>query len=93
MELARDRIAKLDLGRTTLGAQIYAPDEAARVGFFDEVQPAEKVLARAKEEAARLGGLSRMAYGATKKRMRGKTIEHILSTLDADMASIAAGAA
>jgi enoyl-CoA hydratase len=92
MELARDRIGKSDLGRTTLGAQIYGPEEAARVGFLDEVRPGEQVLARAKEEAARLGGLSRMAYGATKQRLRGRTIEHILATLDADMASIAGGA-
>jgi enoyl-CoA hydratase len=91
MELARDRIGKSDLVPATLGATIYGPDDAARVGFLDEVRPSEHVLARAKEEAARLGALSRMAYHATKKRMRGKTIEHILSTLDADMASIAAG--
>ena len=67
------------------------PDEASRVGFLDEVRPAGDVLARAKEEAARLGGMSRMAYHAKKKRMRGKTIEHVLSTLEADMANIAAG--
>jgi hypothetical protein len=43
------------------------------------------------ETAAKLGGLSRMAYHATKKRMRAKTIEHVLATLDADMADIVAG--
>lgn len=94
MELARDRIGnKHDLVQATLGARIHDPEEAARVGFLDEVRPAEQVLARAKDEAARLGGSSRMAYAATKKRLRGRTIEHILSTLDADMAAIAAGAA
>ena len=85
MELARDRIATTELGRATLRAQIYAPDEAARVGFLDEVLPAADVLARAKEEAAKLGAFSRMAYSATKKRLRGKTIDCILSTLDHDM--------
>ena len=91
MELARDRITGTELGRATLRSQIYAPDEAARVGFLDEVVPVADVLARAKEEAARLGGLSRNAYHATKKRLRGRTIERIVSTLDEDMAAITLG--
>jgi enoyl-CoA hydratase len=91
MELARDRIAPTALGRATLQAQIYTPDEAARVGYLDEVVEAGAVVARAKEEATRLGALPRSAYHATKKRLRGRTIEHIVSTLDADMAAIVLG--
>jgi enoyl-CoA hydratase len=91
MELARDRIAPTALGRATLQAQIYTPDEAARVGYLDEVVEPGAVVARAKEEAARLGALSRSAYHATKKRLRGRTIEHIVSTLHADMAAIVLG--
>ena len=41
--------------------------------------------------AAKLGALSRMAYRETKKRLRSKTIDHILATLDADMAALAVG--
>jgi enoyl-CoA hydratase len=92
MELARDRLAGTELGRATLRAQIYAPDEAARAGYLDEVVGAADVVARAKEEAARLGALSRMAYHATKTRLRGKTIAHIVATLDDDMKAISAGA-
>ncbi len=88
MELARDRITATELGRATLESKIYGPDEAARVGYLDVAVPAADVVARAMEEATRLGGLSKMAYGATKSRMRGKTIEHIESTLEADMASM-----
>ena len=91
MELARGRLATTDLGRATLGAQIYGPDEAARVGFLDEVVSSHEVLARAKAEAARLGGLSRTAFHATKKRLRAKTIQHILSTLDEDMRAMSSG--
>ena len=80
-----------ELGRATLRAQIYTPEDAARVGYLDEVVPAADVLARAKEEAAKLGALSRVAYHETKKRLRGKTIERILSTLDEDMAQITLG--
>jgi enoyl-CoA hydratase len=91
MELARDRIATTELGRATLRAQIYAPEEAARIGYLDEVVPAEQVVARAKEEAVKLGGLSPMAYRATKKRLRGRTIEKIVSSVDADMEAIGRG--
>jgi enoyl-CoA hydratase len=91
MELARDRLATTELGRATLGAQIYGPDEAARAGYLDEVAPAAELLARCKEQAARLGAFSRMAYAGTKKRLRGKTIDHILSTLDDDMRAISVG--
>ena len=85
MELARDRLSKRSLVQATLLAQIYDPDGALRAGFIDEVVPSEQVVERAKAEAARLGGLPRTAFGATKQRLRGKTIEYITSTLDADM--------
>ena len=91
MELARNRIAPTDLNRTTLQAHIYAPHDAARVGFLDEVLPAADVLARAKEEAAKLGAYSRLAYHGTKQRLRGATIAHILATLDEDMRTITLG--
>jgi enoyl-CoA hydratase len=91
MELARDRLANTELGRATLRAQIYGPDEAARVGYLDEVIPGGELGARAKEEAVKLGALSPMAFRATKKRLRRKTIDHILATLDEDMATIMVG--
>jgi enoyl-CoA hydratase len=92
MELARDRLIGAELGRATLRAHIYDPAEAARVGYLDEVVAPADVVARAKEEAAKLGTLARMAYHATKTRLRGKTIAHIVATLDDDMKAIAAGA-
>jgi enoyl-CoA hydratase len=90
MELARDRLLASELPRATLMAHIYSPDEAARVGYLDAVAPVDEVLARAKEEAAKLGGLSRAAYAATKIRLRGQTIAHINTTLDEDMKSLLA---
>ena len=88
MELARDRIVGTELGRATLQGTIYDPEGAARIGYLDAVVPAGDVLARAKEEATRLTSLSRTAYAATKTRLRGKTIEHILGSLESDMASL-----
>ena len=91
MELARDRLAIGELGRATLGAQIYDPGEAARAGYLDHVLPAADVAARARQEAARLAELSPAAYRATKQRLRGKTIQHIVSTLDEDLATLMTG--
>ena len=88
MELARDRLAASELPRATLGAQLYAPDQAVAAGYLDAVAPADELAARAAQEAARLGALSRMAYRATKERLRGKTIAHVRASLDDDMARL-----
>jgi enoyl-CoA hydratase len=91
MELARDRLAASELPRATLGAHIYTPDDALRAGYLDEVVAPGELLARAKAEAARLGGLAKSAYAGTKQRLRGRTIEYIKSSMAADMAAIAVG--
>jgi enoyl-CoA hydratase len=88
MELARDRLLPTELARATLGAQIYGPEDAARVGYLDEVAAADEVIPRAKEHAVRLGAASRMAYHGTKKRLRGRTIDHVVATLDEDMRAL-----
>ncbi len=93
MELARDRIVPAELTRATLFAQIYGPEEAARVGYLDVAVPESELLARAKAEATRLAGFSRPPYAATKERLRGKTIAHILGTIDSDMRELMAGKA
>lgn len=88
MEIARDRLTPTALPRATLGAQLYGPDEAVAAGYLDAAVPADELAARAAAEAARLGALSRMAYRATKQRLRGATIARITAGLDADMASL-----
>jgi enoyl-CoA hydratase len=90
MELARDRLTSLELGRATLQGKIYDPEGAARAGYLDEVVAAGDVLGRAKEEATRLSALVKNAYSATKSRLRGKTIAHVLGTLEEDMQSLLA---
>lgn len=91
MELARDRLATKELAHATLGARIYSPREAVEAGYLDAVVAPGELAAKAKEEAKRLSALSRPAYAATKQRLRGKTIAHVLETLEADMASLLPG--
>jgi enoyl-CoA hydratase len=88
MELARDRLAVPELARATLGARIYDPEAAAAAGYLDAVVPVDQLVARAREEAARLGALSRQAYAASKTRLRGKTIAHITASLERDLADL-----
>ena len=88
VEFARARLAVTELSRATLGAQIYSPDDAVRAGYLDEVLPASEVMARALDEAHKLGALSRPAYAATKQRLRGKIIAEVEATLEADLSAL-----
>lgn len=90
MELARDRLLPTELVHATLEAKIYDPEQAVAAGYLDAVVQPEQVLSRAKDEATRLGALSRSAFRATKTRLRGKTIEYILAKMDDDMRTLLA---
>jgi enoyl-CoA hydratase len=90
MELARDRLLPSELVHATLHAKIYDPEHAAAAGYLDVVVPADQTLSRAKDEAARLGALSRNAFRATKTRLRGRTIEYILAKMDDDLRALMA---
>jgi enoyl-CoA hydratase len=88
LELARDRLTTTELGRATLRGHLYTPREAALAGFLDEVVPVAEVVARARQEATRLGALSRSAFEGTKRRLRGRAVAQALATLDEDMAAM-----
>jgi enoyl-CoA hydratase len=91
MELARDRLSKRALVQATLLAQIYDSEGALAAGYLDAVVPPDEVIARAKAEAVRLAALPRGAFRATKRRLRGATIDHITKSLDGDMQQIMIG--
>jgi len=91
MELARDRLLPTELVHATLHAKIYKPDAALAAGYLDEVVPADQALERAKAEAARLGAHARAAFRATKTRLRGKTIDHIRTTMADDLRTLMGG--
>lgn len=86
VELARDRLAPKRLVAATVQAQIHSPEEAVAIGFLDELAAADELMATALAEASRLGELKTGAYARTKQTVRGQNIEHILASLDEDMA-------
>ncbi len=90
MELARDRLQPAALTRATLLAHIHTPEEALTAGYVDELAPPDQVLPRALAEATRLAALGRKPFVATKQRLRGRTIEHIRSTLEQDLRELLA---
>jgi enoyl-CoA hydratase len=68
LALARRRISPHHLDEVILGARLYGPEEALRVGLVDEVAPAAEAVAR-----ARLAELARHpadAYAAAKRVLR-----------------------
>lgn len=88
MELARDRLDPLQLAAATLQATVYDPNRAAGVGYLDRVTEPDKVIEEATAEAKRLAALAGPAYGATKQRLRERTVRYVRETLAEDMARL-----
>jgi len=86
LALAEDRLARHALVAATLAARVYAPAEAATVGYLDAVVPVGKVEAAAIAEARRLGAYSARAYAQTKEALRGPTLERVRAGAAADLA-------
>lgn len=84
-ELARDRLAPTRLAEAVLHATLYGPVDAVTVGYLDRVEIPDALAGAAQQQAVGMKALPRAAYGATKRRLRRATIEHIRSTLDADL--------
>jgi enoyl-CoA hydratase/carnithine racemase len=78
LALARQRVAPQAFDEVILGARLYSPQEALRVGFIDEVAPAAEAVAR--QRLAELAKHPADAYLAAKRAIRG-------GVLDADPAT------
>jgi len=85
-ELARERLSKRHLQRATVQAEIYTPEAALDVGFFDRVVAPEDLLDNALEESKRLAQLPRAAYVRTRGILRGEVLDRIEASLAQDMA-------
>ena len=87
-ELARDRLDPRRLTEATVQATMYAPADAAAVGYLDRVVAPDALLTTAKETAAALAKLPKKAYGETKRRVRAKMIAEARATLEQDLAEL-----
>ena len=77
LELARRRVAPQMFDEVILGARLYGPQDALRVGFVDEVASDAEAVAR--QRLAELGRHPADAYAAAKRAIRA-------GVLDADSA-------
>jgi enoyl-CoA hydratase len=87
VELARDRLAPAHLTAAVLG-RVYDPEGAVAAGYLDRVVPADEVVDVAVATATERAVLRRGAVDRTKAALRGRMVEHVLATLDEDIAAL-----
>ena len=75
MELARLRLAPRSWTRALVMGQSFAVEEAARVGFVDEVIAPELLMARAREHAMAAARVPQEAYQKTKQLLHRSVLE------------------
>ncbi len=85
LELSRDRLAPKKLTEATLCARQYSPPEAMAVGYLDETAEPGALLRAALDHAKRLAKLSGPSFAASKRALRGRTIQYIRDTLEANL--------
>jgi enoyl-CoA hydratase len=88
VEIARMRLNASWFNHATLTGAMYSPDEAVRAGFLDAVFPAADLMARAREEAARLRSLNMPAYVGTKQRVRGPALAKLREGIDQELPAL-----
>ncbi|HKP11641.1 MAG TPA: enoyl-CoA hydratase/isomerase family protein [Blastocatellia bacterium] len=70
--------------RAVLLARNVGPQEALAEGMLDELQPEERLLARATEIAEEMASLPRTAYGRIKRQMRAAALARIDDAVNND---------
>ncbi|GAA6132456.1 crotonase/enoyl-CoA hydratase family protein [Halopseudomonas sabulinigri] len=66
MAQARARLAPQWLNRCALQAEYLDPEQALAAGFLDELQPADRLLERARDKTRQLAALDRRAFRETR---------------------------
>jgi enoyl-CoA hydratase len=88
-ELARDRLDPRELVAATLGATIYKPEDALRVGWLDQLVDASELEQRVLEAARRMARHSGSSFAVTKRTLRHRTIDYVRHTLQANLQEFA----
>jgi enoyl-CoA hydratase len=81
IELARERLSPLHLGRSVANAELYSPTAAMHAGYIDRVVSEADFADTAMEEAESLAALDPRAHKNTKRLLRADAIARIRSTL------------
>jgi enoyl-CoA hydratase len=81
IELARHRLTPPGFARITT-APMFAPDEALRLGYLDQVLEAGQLPEAVREEAFRLRALDMPSFAATKARINERALRAVRAALD-----------
>ena len=77
LELARDRLEPKALQRATINAEQFSPENAAAIGYLDQVVEMFDFDSAVMEAATRMAELDSGAFAETKRRVRQATIIRI----------------
>jgi enoyl-CoA hydratase len=83
--IARGNVRTDRIDGLLLPGRSVAPAQAVEAGFADELAEPAQVLPRARQVAAQLAELDRLAYAETKRRLRGPSAEAALASMEADL--------
>jgi len=89
LEVVRWAVRPELLQTLVYGGRTFTPDEALTQGLVDELSPADALLDRAREAAARLAALSPQVFRITKQRLRGEAAERMARDPGYDAAALA----
>jgi enoyl-CoA hydratase len=89
VELARHRLTPPGFARVNTGA-MFAPEEAARLGYLDRVVAPGALEAAVAEEARRLRALDMPSFMATKARINEAALAAIRAATEAELVQRAA---
>ncbi len=85
VELARDRLDGRYLTEAVIGARLYAPDEAAEVGFLDRAVATDDLTATAIAKAQEMQVLDATAFADVKQRLRHQVAATIRASFDSEL--------
>lgn len=74
MSIVRSELAPATAKTMVLTARNYSPREALAMGVLDELQPADRLLARAVEVAREMAALPRSTYSRIKRSLRSQAL-------------------
>jgi enoyl-CoA hydratase len=85
LEIARQRLTPAYFSRTAITAEMFAPDEAERAGFLDQVVAPNALDAAVDAAIARMLRLDFAAHRATKLRARAGAIAAVRAAIDDEL--------
>jgi enoyl-CoA hydratase len=89
IELARDRLSRRHFVAASVLGRVYSPNESVEVGYLDRVVPADRCVQEALAAARKLADLPTGALAETKRLSRQPLVEHVIDTLEEDLATVA----